>query len=118
MTVLLQDLQAALAPIAVGGAWYAVNEAQPPVQPFIVYDRVISTTNNNLAGPSNLQNTRVQVDVFAKTIAQAESIGRQVVAAMQAGPWNSVINLTSRDFYEAEIRAHRVSLDFSVWATN
>ena len=118
MSVLLQDLQAVLAPIAAGGAWYAVNEAQPAALPFIVYDRVISTTNNNLTGSSDLQNTRIQVDVFAKTIAQAESIGRQVVAAMQIGPWRAAINLTAQDFYEAEIRAHRVSLDFSVWATN
>lgn len=118
MTVLLQDIQTALAPLATGGVWYGVNDSQPAVAPFIVYSRVVSTTNNSLQGPSDLQNTRVQVDVYARTIAQAESISDAVAVAMQSGPWRSSVALSSQDFYEADPRLYRISRDFSVWATN
>lgn len=118
MTTLLEDLQTVLKPLAAGGAWYQINEAQPPVYPFIAYSRVVSTTNNSLGGASALQNTRVQVDVYARSIAQAEAIGDALVSAMNAGPWAACVQISSEDFYEFEARTYRVVKDFSIWATN
>lgn len=118
MTTLLQDLQTVLAPVTPGGAWYQVNESQPPVTPYVVYSRVISTTNNSLQGPSNLQNTRVQVDVYARTMQLAEAAADAADVAMRAGPWASCVQVSATDMYEAEVRLYRVVRDFSLWATN
>lgn len=117
-TTLLQDLQTVLKSLAAGGAWYQVNEAQPPVYPYITYARVVSATNNVLSAPTDLQNTRVQIDVYARSIAQAEAIADSVGPAMRAGPWKSAVQLSVDDLYEDEIRAYRLVLDFSIWATN
>lgn len=117
MTTLIQDILALLAPIAAGGAWYAVNSAEPPTYPFIVWQRVVSTTNNNLSGASDLQNTRIQVDVFSRQISEANTLAASVVSAMAASSIKNV-QLSSQDFYEDAVKAYRVSIDFSVWATN
>lgn len=118
MSTLLEDLQTVLAPVAVGGAWYGDNEAVTPVYPFLVYTRVAVTPNTALSGSSALKNTRVQVDVYARSIAQAEQHAAAVVAAMASGPWNSCVQVSSEDLFDFEQRTFRVAVDFSIWATN
>jgi hypothetical protein len=118
MTTLLEDLQTVLKPLAAGGAFCQLNETQPPVLPYIVYQRIVSPTNHTLAGPSNTQNTRVQIDVYAGTIAAAEAISDTLGVALRAGPWAAAVDLSSQDFYEPDTRLNRISRDFSIWATN
>lgn len=113
---LLPDLQALLDPLAAGGASYAVNEAQPPVYPYIVWQRVVSVANVALGGPSDVQNTRVQIDIYARTIAEAYSIETALEAAMQAWATPNV-PLDSQDQYDEAVRAHRIIKDYSVWST-
>ena len=117
MTTLIEDLQALLNPLASGGSWYGVNTAQPATFPYIVFSRVVSVPNVSLRGPSDLQNTRVQIDIFSRGIAEAVSIEAALEAAMNA--W-AVINLplSGFDLFEDEIRAYRVSKDYSIWAVN
>ena len=117
MTTLLEDLQALLSPLASGSSWYGVNTTEPPAYPFIVFNRVSSTPNVSLQGPSDLQNTRVQIDIFSRSPAEAVSIESALEAAMAA--W-SVTNvpLSSQDMYEDAVKAWRVSKDYSVWARN
>lgn len=119
MSTLLEDVTALLKtlPGVTGGVWYGVNENQPPQYPFIVWTKIVSPVNMNLSGPSDLQNTRVQVDIFARRAIEADAIGTALEAALAA--W-SVTNvpLSSQDFYEPEPRAFRVSRDISVWARN
>lgn len=118
MTTLLEDLQRVLKPLAAGGAFYRVNESQPPRYPYIVYSRAVSTSNVNLRDSSDLQNTRVQVDVYSRSIAEAESIADAVGVAMAAGPWDSAVPISSEDLYDFEVRVFQIVRDFSVWATN
>lgn len=117
MTTLIEDVQALLQPLAAGGSWYAVNTTEPPSYPFIVWHRVVSTTNNTFDGASDLQNTRIQVDVFSRQISEANSIADSVTAAFAASSIKNV-QISSQDFYEDPVKAYRVSLDFSIWATN
>lgn len=117
MTTLIEDLQALLNPLAAGGSWYGINTAQPPVFPYIVFQRIASSPNVAMTGASALQNTRVQVDIYAQQISQAVTIESAVEAAFAAWAVTNVPVL-SQDFYEDAVRAYRVSKDYSVWATN
>lgn len=118
MTTLVQDIDAALLALApAGGVWNAINTRGALTFPYVVYLRIVSTVNNNLSGPSNLQNTRVQIDVFDRTYSNAAALAEQVQAAMGAA-FPTCIQVSSFDVYEDPIKAFRISADFSVWTTN
>jgi hypothetical protein len=109
-----EQLQAVLAPL-VSGASFPNLAAQEAVPPYIVYQRIVSITHNNLLGPSDLQNTRVQIDAYAKTYAQAQQIASDIRLAMLAAAFTN-LQISEQDFFETEVRLHRVSLDYSIWA--
>ena len=118
MTTLVQDVQALLATLApAGGVWYGINTTEPPTYPYIVWQRIVSVANVSLAGPSNRQNTRVQIDIISLTIGEASAI-ETALEALMAGA--SIVNvpLSSQDTYEDAIKAFRIIKDFSLWATN
>ena len=118
MATLIEQLQTTLAPLAAGGCWYAVNTQEPAVYPYIVFLRIVSTTNNALGGPSDLQNTRIQVDVFSNRIGEANSIELAVEQAMTAATLFGSVQISQQDTYEAEVKAFRSSADFSIWSVN
>lgn len=117
MSTLIEDLQALLEPLAGGGAWYGVCTQQPPVYPYIVFQRVFSSASVALGGPSNLQNTRFQIDVYSRQVSEVVAIGAAIGQAFVASAITNV-PLGSQDFYEDDTKTHRVSQDVSVWATN
>lgn len=117
MTTLLEDIQAVLNPLVTGGSSYLRNEAQPPVYPYIVFAFVVSTANVALRGRSDLQNTRVQVDIYSRTVAELDALGNALLAAMDASALDS-IPLSQLDLDEPDIRAFRRTQDFSIWARN
>ena len=110
-----EQLQAVLAPI-VAGRSYPNLAAQDAAAPYIVYQRVVSVTNNNLLSASDLQNTRVQIDAYAKTYANVQQIAASVRLAMQGAGFITV-PLSEQAFYEIDVRLHRVSLAYSIWST-
>ena len=117
MTTLIEDLRAVLNPLAAGGAWYGVNSTEPPVYPFIVFLRISSTPNVSMGGPSNLQNTRVQIDIYSRQISEAAAIETALEAAMAA--WGTKnVPLSSADVYEDVVRAFRITKDYSCWSVN
>lgn len=118
MTVLIEDLQVLLTTLApTGGVWYQVNTAEPAVYPYIVFQRVSGTPNVSLDGPSDMQNTRIQIDIFARQIAHAAALETSLEALMAASSISNV-PLGSQDLYEDAVKAYRVAKDFSVWSTN
>ena len=106
------ELQAVLAPLATGGAWN-LRAAQNTVPPYIVWQRIVSTINNCTLGASDVQNTRVQIDAYARDYPTVDALARTIAAAV-AGGFNSV-RLSEQDFFEDETRLYRISQDFSVW---
>lgn len=117
MTTLIEDLDALLNPLAAGGASYGVNTASPLVYPYIVFQRVTSAPNVSLGGPSLMQNTRVQIDIYALRQSEAVAIETALEAAMAAWSVQNV-PLLSQDLQEPDVKAFRISKDWSVWATN
>ena len=117
MTTLIEDLQAVLNPLVAGGCWYQVNTAQPPVFPYIVFLDVVSSTNVTFKGPSDLQNSRIQIDVYSPTASATINAAKAIDAAMQASALNNV-PISSQGFYESDVKLFRQLREYSVWSTN
>lgn len=115
---LIEDVGALLAALApAGGVWYAAKTKQEAVYPYIVFQRVISVANVTLGGPSNLQNTRLQIDLYGDTLSALVALETALEAAMAAWAVQNV-PLTSQDLYEEEVGLYRISKDFSIWSTS
>lgn len=106
-------VQAALAQCAAGGAFQDIAP-QGTQAPYIVWTEIVSTTNNSLDGASNIQNTRVQVDVYAKTQADRRATANAVKTAMAAIA-NQNVQISSQNQYEQDVKLFRAILDYSVW---
>lgn len=116
---LLQLIHTELNPLATGKAWYSVNEAQAASgedpYPFIVVQRVGSDPNVSLQGASNLQNTRLSIEIHARTILEADALKRSVEAAM--AEWTVTnVPLSSLDIFEEAVGVHRIVMDYSIWS--
>lgn len=118
MTTLIQDVQTLLAALApAGGVSYGLNTASPTTYPYIVWRRIASAPNVSLRGPSLLQNTRLQIDIYSRTVSEVTAIETALEATFAA--W-SVQNapLLSSDLVDPDTRAFRVIKEYSVWSTN
>lgn len=117
-TTLLQDVQALLATLApAGGVSYGLNTASPTAYPYIVWRRTASAPNVSLRGPSQLQSTHLQIDIYSRTVAEAAAIETALEAAFTAWSVQNV-PLLSFDLVDPDTRAYRVVKEYSVWATN
>ena len=116
MPTLIEQVQALLDPLAAGGAWYGANTTQQPVYPYIVWQRIVSIPNVSLQGPSDMQNTNVQIDIYARQISQAAGIETAMEAALAAASLSNVPTL-SQDFYEPDVKAYRLLKEYSFWST-
>ena len=83
-------------------------------RPYIVYQRVAAVTENVLSGDAGLTNTRIQIDTFGDTYAQAQTVAAAIIALMDGWSVQNV-NLMSQDFFEPDTKLHRCSMDFSIW---
>ncbi|SFB02710.1 Protein of unknown function [Collimonas sp. OK607] len=83
-------------------------------RPYVIFQRVSANTENILYGSSGLINTRIQLDVYATTYAQAQDIAAAIDGLMAA--WNvQNVSVLSQDFYEPDAKLHRASIDYSIW---
>ena len=99
---------------ATGGRVYPSIAPTLPTSPFIVYDRVSAVPQNSMSETASLINSRVQIDVYAQTYSEAQTVAASVVTAMNGWSYQN-IRLMSRDLFEFEARLHGVSIDFSIW---
>lgn len=84
--------------------------------PHITFQSIYSTTENVLSGNGNppIGQTRMQIDVWAKTYAEAQSLSKQVSAALLG--WDAQnVQIGSRDAYQSDVRIYRVILEYSIW---
>src|SRR5574340_121579 len=98
----------------VAGRVYPSVAPDGAVAPFIVYQRVGSSPENTLADGQPVQQTRMQIDAYATTYAAAQTLAQQIEAAMTAAPVSG-IQIMDMDGYEADVKLHRVTQDYSIW---
>jgi hypothetical protein len=95
------------------GRCYPLTVPEKPIAPYAIYSQVSVIPNLSVQNSISLDNTRLQVDIFAKDYAQCQSLSLLVRAALLA---LGVQPLSSGDLYESEVKLFRVSQDFSIWS--
>jgi Protein of unknown function (DUF3168) len=85
--------------------------------PFVTWQRLASPVDNVLAanGSPPINHTRFQVDCYDLTYRGAKALADAVIAAFAAWTVQNVLVSSPEDFFEDQIRAYRVLLEFSVW---
>ena len=116
-STLMQQIARALEPLAAGGAWPGRNTTEPTVYPYITFFRVIRPNNLTVDGPSDVQPTRVQVDMFSLRYSEAAALARAVRDRMLAV--FSIGSIDEQDFPpDPAVDAFRCSIDFNVWSAD
>lgn len=110
----MKTLLAAAAPA--GGVWYAQRTKQPAAGEYIVFQRIVSATNNTLDGRSNLQPYWFQVDIYATQMPRAVELEAAVLASLNAAPFSCVL-MSLQDLPEPDTGLFRLRRDFGVWHT-
>jgi len=108
-----------LTPCASGGA-HRARAPQGVALPYVVFTFASSDVANVLDGAPVANNTRLQVDVYSATAAEADAVLDAVTAAMQAAadagdPRNYAIS-SPADQPDPDTRLYRVMVEFSVWS--
>lgn len=111
MSTIQEQMVAYLAPTA---ALHPRKAPQGTLPPYVTYHRVGSPTNNVLSGPPSIENVRMQIDVWAITYAEAQSLAQSIILAMQAWPVQNVL-LNNYDLGDDVVNLERVLLEFSIW---
>lgn len=115
-----QLLLSVLGAIFSNGLWAGRAPASQPT-PYGVYTH-FGPINNSFSGPSDLQNQRVQIDIYGSTYLEVAALADLVEAAMDAvaldvsPPMFDSMQIT-RQYVEPdeEVRHDRIILEFSVW---
>lgn len=98
---------------ALGGRVVAPSDAPPPAAPYALVTRIDGVPNIDLRG-SGLVRFRYQIDVFATTLIEAQTVAEALGAPMKAAAFKG-IPLSYGDGYEDAVQLYRVTRDFSVW---
>jgi alanine-alpha-ketoisovalerate/valine-pyruvate aminotransferase len=65
-----------------------------------------------------MQNTRLQVDVYSRSMQEADAISTACDAAFAAwGLWQN-LPISQQDLYEDAVKAYRIVREYSIWSTN
>jgi len=94
---------------------YPVILPQNVTLPAITYSRISGGQINSFSGYSNLENPRIQIDVWGVTYASVQALAALVHTAMDGATTFGALLESDMDFYEDDTLIYRVSMDFSVW---
>ncbi len=110
----MQDFYDAIKHLA-GGQVYAIVAPQDAQYPTLVYTPVDSASVVSLDGPNSLRRSRVQVDAYARTLAQCDQLQDQVLAALLADIHTVAdVRMGLTDF-DAQAGVYRMSVDFTYY---
>ena len=99
------------------GRVYPQTAPAEVVAPYCTYSRIAAieqTTLDTNGGTGNASNTRLQIDVWALTYAEAQTKAAAVKAALKGWAVENVL-LDEQDMHEPDTGLHRVMLDISTW---
>lgn len=106
----LTDIQAAIQGVV--GKCYPMVAPEKPAVPYAVYFQVANAPEVTVATEVPIENTRVQVDVYAKTYSQVQTLADGIRSAMLG---LKAVPILAQDLYEDEVKLYRVTQDFSIW---
>lgn len=106
----------------VAGRVYPVHLPQAVQYPAITYQQITGTSEQHLQGRSALRFVRMQVDVWAEDVLDAEAISQALDGALDGyrGPvgiyeatdsWRTA----QQDIYEHDVDVYRITTDYSIY---
>lgn len=111
------ELHALLSGVLTEGVYALVAPEKNNDLPYITYQRIAGVEDHSLdknGGQNNLQNTRMQIDVWHTSLREAEVAASKIKVALKA--WErSNTKQGEQDFYESSTKAFRIMLDYSIW---
>lgn len=107
---------AAIKVLAGGHVYPDVAPAGAPT-PYIVYQSVGGVDETTFDGLSALQNSRMQVAVWAQSRAEAATIMQQILRALTAAPVRGTPIGAPVSVYEDDTKLYGSRVDISIWFT-
>ena len=98
----------------VSGRVYPMTAPDSPVAPFIIYQNITNSPENTLSDGIPINNTRMQIDAYAKTYADVKILAASIQSTMQSASFTNILS-TNQDLYEQEVKLYRVQMDYSIW---
>lgn len=116
------DLRACLLPVVTGGVHFAVLPLDaPPVLDSpdragwsaIVIPADITTPDNTICGASDLEDHRVQIDVYSPSYGAVLALRTQVFTAIE-NQFDMAVRLNDLADYDADLKLHRRIIEYSI----
>ncbi len=85
--------------------------------PYATFFRVAAVegaTIDTNGGTDNEVNTRLQVDVYARSYTEVQALASAIKAALKGWEYSNIV-LMDMDGHEPDVGLHSVTLDLSVW---
>lgn len=94
------------------------SDGQPnnALLPAITWQTIVGTPENYIDAPPAIEQSRVQIDAWALTLALAEQVFAAARTALEDGGRNVMVSSNGFD-YEPETKRYRVSGDFEFWVS-
>lgn len=108
------ELQALLAPLAVGGCWPVVNTSATIVYPYIVFYEIVRVPE--MLSSDDLCARRIQIDVFAKSYGQAKELSNSIRGEIASSNLVSSYLSSMDGEYNPATKDYQVINEFKVWA--
>lgn len=83
------------------------------VFPAMVYSTVGVDPHNTICGSADAEEVRIQLDIYAKTLAEILTLRSMAIAAVE-GAFESVIRTNDFDGYESDTKLFRRIIEFSI----
>ncbi len=107
----------------VGSRIFPVYLPKGATLPALTYNKISSPRVRSHSGPSHLAHPRIQINIWANTFTELESVAAQLVAALEAykglmGSDQTVSFVeTELDDFDEEAEIHRRIMDVLIWHT-
>ncbi len=96
---------------------YPVIAQAQVAYPYLVYSEVYNAPQNSLSGWSGCDNTRFQIDCWAKSYSNAHAVADQVRIAMAAASTFKGVCINTLDGpVEGGLDLYHVIVEFSLWS--
>lgn len=92
---------------------YPVKAPQNAKYPHLIYTRISGGQVNGLDGYLNLEQPRIQVDIYSIGYSQVKTLAENVHTTMNGATTFKSILISDNDFFEEEIDTYRVIMDYS-----
>lgn len=116
--MIFQEALVSVVSPALNGHFYDHIAPQCPSKPYGIYQEIVSPTENTLSDGVPIQQSIIQIDVYAEKYMDAITAGKAVedalAAAFAAGTLQG-IQRSRRSQYEPEVKLRRLIYEYSFW---